>query len=101
MEQESLNTEKQYRDDMQTYMSVVRSQRHDYNFHVQALAGLFRKGDMDECRTYLDNLVRDSTEMNTYLPIKDPAIAALVFSFRTMASQPTPRISSILALVTG
>ena len=77
--------EQDYRNEMQAYMSVIRSQRHDYNFHVQALAGLFRKGDMDECRTYLDNLVRDSTEMNTYLPIKDPAIAALVFSFRTMA----------------
>ena len=77
--------EQDYRNEMQAFMSVIRSQRHDYNFHVQALAGLFRKGDMDECRTYLDNLVRDSTEMNTYLPIKDPAIAALVFSFRTMA----------------
>lgn len=77
--------EQDYRNEMQAFMSVIRSQRHDYNFHVQALAGLFRKGDMDECRTYLDNLVRDSAEMNTYLPIKDPAIAALVFSFRTMA----------------
>ncbi len=77
--------EQDYRNEMQAYMSVIRSQRHDYNFHVQALAGLFRKGNMDECRAYLDNLVRDSTELNTYLPIKDPAIAALVFSFRTMA----------------
>lgn len=77
--------EQDYRNEMQAFMSVIRSQRHDYNFHVQALAGLFRKGNMDECRTYLDNLVRDSTELNTYLPIKDPAIAALVFSFRTMA----------------
>ena len=77
--------EQDYRNEMQSFMSVIRSQRHDYNFHVQALAGLFRKGDMEECRAYLDNLVQDSIELNTYLPIKDPAIAALVFSFRTMA----------------
>ena len=42
-------TEKQYRDDMQTYMSVIRSQRHDYNFHVQTLHGLLLRKDYDAC----------------------------------------------------
>lgn len=74
-----------YRTEMQSFMSVIRSQRHDYNFHVQALAGLINEGNIDECRQYLDNLVRDSAAMNTILPIKDPAIAALVYSFRAMA----------------
>lgn len=74
-----------YRTEMQSFMSVIRSQRHDYNFHVQALAGLINEGNIDECRRYLDNLVRDSAVMNTILPIKDPAIAALVYSFRAMA----------------
>ncbi len=74
-----------YRTEMQSFMSVIRSQRHDYNFHVQVLSGLINDGDIEECRRYLNNLVRDSADMNTILPIKDPAIAALVFSFRTMA----------------
>ncbi len=72
---------------MQSYMSVIRSQRHDYNFHVQALAGLIHEGNMEECQKYVDNLVRDSAAMNTYLPVKDPAIGALIFSFRTMAME--------------
>lgn len=76
-----------YRNEMQSFMSVIRAHRHDYNFHVQALAGLINKGDLDECRQYVNNLVRDSTEMNTILPIKDPAIAALIFSFRTTARE--------------
>jgi len=76
-----------YRNEVQAFMSVIRSQRHDYNFHVQALSGLFAGGDMDACRRYLDALVRDATAMNTILPIKDPAIAALVLSFRYMAQE--------------
>lgn len=76
-----------YRNEMQAFMSVIRSQRHDYNFHVQALSGLVSTGDLDACRRYLDNMVRDSAAMNTILPIKDPAIAALVHSFRVMAME--------------
>lgn len=74
-----------YHNEMQSFMSVIRSQRHDYNFHVQTLSGLMDAGNIDECREYLYNLVRDSSAMNTILPVKDPAIAALIFSFRTMA----------------
>ncbi len=76
-----------YRNEMQAFMSVIRSQRHDYNFHVQALSGLMEQGNLEECRAYVDALARDSADMNTILPIRDPAIAALVFSFRTMARE--------------
>ena len=76
-----------YRSEMQSFMSVIRSQRHDYNFHVQALSGLIDEGNIDECRQYLHNLVRDSAAMNTILPVKDPAIGAMIFSFRTMAME--------------
>lgn len=74
-----------YRTEMQSFMSVIRSQRHDYNFHVQALAGMVNEGDLNKCRQYLNDLVQDAVNMNTILPVKDPAIAALIFSFRTMA----------------
>ena len=76
-----------YRNEMQAYMSVIRSQRHDYNFHVQAMAGLIRDGDLEACRKYVDSLTADSAAMNTIMPVKDPAIAALLFSFRTMAQE--------------
>lgn len=76
-----------YRNEVQSFMSVIRSQRHDYNFHVQALAGLINGGDLEECRRYVNNLVKDSVSMNTLLPVKDPAIAALIFSFRSMAQE--------------
>ncbi len=74
-----------YHAEMQSFMSVIRSQRHDYNFHLHTLSGLIDIGDFDECRQYLHHLVQDSSSINTFLPVEDPAIAALIFSYRTMA----------------
>ena len=79
-------TEKQYRDEMQTYMSVIRSQRHDYNFHVQTLHGLLVRKDYDACERYLDELLEDSIEMNQILPLQDAAISALILSFKSKAA---------------
>ena len=86
-EREYLRTEKQYRDDMQTYMSVVRSQRHDYNFHVQTLHGLLLRKDYGACEKYLEELLQDSVAMNRLLPLKDAAVSALILSFQSRAQQ--------------
>jgi sensor histidine kinase regulating citrate/malate metabolism len=82
-----LITEKQYREEMQTFMSVIRSQRHDYNFHVQTLHGLLHQKDYDACEAYLDNLMHDCIDMNRLLPLADTAISALILSFQSQASQ--------------
>lgn len=79
-------TEKQYRDDMQAYMSVIRSQRHDYNFHVQTLHGLLLRKDYEACERYLDELLKDSIEMNQILPLQDAAVSALILSFKNKAA---------------
>lgn len=79
--------EQQYRAEMQSFMNVIRSQRHDYNFHVQTLARLLSTGNVDACEKYVDELVRDSIAMNTLLPIRDPAISALINNFRALAAR--------------
>lgn len=79
--------EQQYRSEMQSFMNVIRSQRHDYNFHVQTLARLLSTGNVDACERYVDELVKDSIAMNTLLPVKDPAISALINNFRTLAAR--------------
>lgn len=83
----TMQSEVQYRNDMQTYMSVIRSQRHDYNFHVQTLHGLLLQKDYKGCEAYLDELLKDSIEMNQLLPLADAAISALILSFRSKALQ--------------
>lgn len=79
--------ERQYRDEMRSFMDVIRSQRHDYNFHVQTLARLIQAGNLPACEKYVEELVRDSAAMNALLPIKDPAISALIGNFRTLAAR--------------
>ncbi|MCF0137402.1 MAG: GHKL domain-containing protein [Oscillospiraceae bacterium] len=77
--------ERQYREETEAFMNVIRSQRHDYNFHVQTIAGLISGDKIEECRAYVKALEKDSTEMNVLMPIKDPAVSATVFSFRRLA----------------
>lgn len=85
--QQQHSAERGYRDDMTTFMNVVRSQRHDYNLHVQTVAGLIAQQKWEECRSYVNALVQDTSELNAILPIKDPAVAALIGHFRALTAQ--------------
>ena len=76
-----------YHDDMNTFMNVVRSQRHDYNLHVQTVASLIAQEKWDECREYVNALTADTNKMNAVLPVKDPAVAALINNFRIIMAQ--------------
>ena len=76
-----------YHDDMNTFMNVVRSQRHDYNLHVQTVASLIAQEKWDECRAYVNALVHDTNSMNEVLLVKDPAVAALIHNYRQTALQ--------------
>ncbi|MBR4906225.1 MAG: GHKL domain-containing protein [Clostridia bacterium] len=76
-----------YHDDMNTFMNVVRSQRHDYNLHVQTVASLIAQEKWDECRSYVNALVQDTNRMNEVLPVKDPAVAALIHNYRILCAQ--------------
>ena len=81
----SLLLEQQYREEMQIFLNVIRSQRHDYNFHVQAIAGLIQEGKLEECAKYVNALEKDSSIMNSVLPLKDPAISSMIHNFQMMA----------------
>lgn len=83
----SMVMERQFRDEMQSFMNVIRSQRHDYNFHVQTMAGLINSGDLASCQKYINELVQDSIATNTMLPVKDAAISAMINNFRLLAAR--------------
>jgi len=85
--QEQSTQESDYHDNMTTFMNVVRSQRHDYNLHVQTVASLIAQQKWDECRGYVNALAQDTAELNAILPVKDPAIAALIGNFKALAAQ--------------
>ncbi len=85
--QEERTEEHNYHNDMNTFINVVRSQRHDYNLHVQTVASLIAQQKWEECRGYVNALVQDTNQMNAVLPVKDPAVAALIYNFRILAAQ--------------
>ena len=62
--QTAVSAEQQYRGEMQSFLNVIRSQRHDYNFHVQTIAGLIRQGKIDDCMKYVNALEEDSAIMD-------------------------------------
>ena len=72
---------------MQSFLNVIRSQRHDYNFHVQTIAGLIREGKIQECGEYVRALEEDVSRMNAVLPIQDPAISAMIHNFQLLAAR--------------
>jgi len=79
--------EQQYRGEMQSFLNVIRSQRHDYNFHVQTIAGLIRANKIDECKKYVTALEEDFSRMNEVLPVQDPAISAMIHNFQALAAR--------------
>ena len=76
-----------YHSEMNTFMNVVRSQRHDYNLHVQTVASLIAQEKWNDCRSYVNALVQDTNTMNEVLPVRDPAVAALIHNYRILAAQ--------------
>ena len=90
--------EQQYRGEMQSFLNVIRSQRHDYNFHVQTIAGLIREGKIEECKKYVTALEEDFSLMNAVLPIQDPAISAMIHNFQILAAREGIRLH--LSIVT-
>lgn len=79
--------EQQYRGEMQSFLNVIRSQRHDYNFHVQTIAGLIREEKIGACKKYVEALEEDFSLMNAVLPVQDPAISAMIYNFQTLAAR--------------
>src|SRR5699024_8076075 len=69
--------DKQYQKDLQSFYKVIRSQRHDFNLHLNAIYGMIANGKYEESREYIDEVVEEAQHINDLLPIKHPATGAL------------------------
>lgn len=78
--------DKQYQGEVQAFMEVIRSQRHDFNFHLQAVSGLLNNNKYKECKEYVSSMVKDASSMNDVLPLYHPATGAMLSAFRELAS---------------
>lgn len=77
--------DQQYKAELLNFMQIIRSQRHDFNFHMQAVAGMIEQKKYEECIQYIQTMVRNVEYLNGVLPLENPAISALMHTFLEMA----------------
>lgn len=78
---------KQYQAELVNFMQIIRSQRHDFNFHMQAISGMIQAGRYEECEEYVQQMTKNTSRMNDMLPLHDPAVSAMLNSFQEIALQ--------------
>ncbi len=84
--------DQQYQRELLDFMQIIREQRHDFNLHLQTVAGLVDQQRYGEARAYVDTLVGKVSKTNELLPIRNPAVSALVHTFVERAAQESVRL---------
>ncbi len=79
--------DKQYQSELLNFMQVIRSQRHDFNFHTQTIYSLIETGQYDECKKYVQAMMKEVKSTNDILPLHQVATSALLNTFKEMALQ--------------
>ncbi|WP_432355506.1 sensor histidine kinase [Sporosarcina sp. A2] len=87
LEQEKFYLDQQYQQDMLSFFTVIRSQRHDFNFHLTSIYGLLKKEEYEDARTYIGEVVQQVQEVNELLPLAHPAMSALLNTQSELAKQ--------------
>ena len=67
------------------YMNLIRSQRHDFNFHLHALVGLVESGEYEECRCYLKKMAGEASDINDIMPVSDAVVGSMLYNMREEA----------------
>lgn len=78
--------DRQYQAELLNFMQVLRSQRHDFNFHMQTIAGMIEAGHYKDCDAYVREMVRHAQRLNDLLPITDPVVGAQINAFQELAA---------------
>ncbi|WP_346880436.1 sensor histidine kinase [Clostridium sp. UBA3061] len=79
--------DKEYQKELLALTDIIRSQRHDFNFHLQAVSRLLKNEKYQECSKYIDVMVKEVQSFNEILSLQDPAIGALLNAFREIAAR--------------
>lgn len=82
-----------YQEDILDYYAVIRSQRHDFNFHLNSLYNMILNEEFYESKIYIEDIVGEARYINDLLPIHHPAIGAMLNTFKEIAAQKNIKIS--------
>ena len=82
-----LLSDREYQKEILSYYNVIRSQRHDFNFHLNAIYALINDKNYLECKKYIEYIVKDAGYINELLPLYHPIIGAMLNTFKEIASR--------------
>ena len=85
MERSQFFLDQLHQDELLSYYSIIRSQRHDFNFHLNTIYSLLSKEDYKSSKEYIRYMVEDTRDINDLLPLHAPAIGALLNTFKEKA----------------
>ncbi|GKV57343.1 hypothetical protein NCCP2222_32900 [Sporosarcina sp. NCCP-2222] len=85
-EKVQLFLDRQYQKELLSFFSIIRSQRHDFNFHLTAIYGLIQKKEYAACENYIKEMVKSATVINDLLPLHHPATAAMLSTLKERAA---------------
>lgn len=76
-----------YQKSVLSFYNIIRSQRHDFNFHLTSIYGLIQNNNYDTCKEYIEGMVKYANEINEILPLHHPALGASLSTFKELAKE--------------
>ncbi|MCJ8009254.1 sensor histidine kinase [Lederbergia wuyishanensis] len=87
LERSQFFLDRQHQEDLLSYYSIIRSQRHDFNIHINTIYSLLNRQDYESSKEYIKYMVADTKYINDLLPLHHPAIGAMLNTFKELAAQ--------------
>lgn len=78
--------QKRYTDNINDLIATVRSQRHDFINHVQAVYGLIKTGQAEAAREYIEEVYGEVKQAGEVLSLNRPEISALLHAKEGLAA---------------
>lgn len=87
MERMQFSLDKVYQKDLQSFYHIIRSQRHDFNIHLNTIYGLIQSEKFTETNEYINKVVKEARDINELLPLHHPEIGAMLYTYKELALQ--------------
>ena len=85
MERIQYTLDKEYQKDILAFYTIIRSQRHDFNIHLNSIYGLINNHEYEESRNYIEEVAEEARQINALLPLHHPAIGAMLSTLNIIA----------------
>lgn len=87
IERIQFSLDKEYQKDLLSFYTIIRSQRHDFNIHLNSIYGLISNHKYAESQNYIEDIVEEAQQINALLPLHHPAIGAMLSTLNIISMQ--------------